>query len=167
MAERLTEPISAADSVRRTRLQVASGPWFWRGTEIWAKAMNNKGHERITDEEQLANRTPANDDDAHLAEPAITENQNGLPEEVERLRLEVERLREQQQAFTRTPQSNDLPVNAEVENDQTDEAHPTDPGNRGRALRHPARLVLALVVAAPLFLGGDSLLELSQVVRMD
>ena len=59
-----------------------------------------------------------------------------------------------QQALTRTSQSNDLHVNAEVENDQTDEAHPTNPGNRGRALRRPARLVLALVVAVPLFLAG-------------
>jgi membrane fusion protein (multidrug efflux system) len=81
--------------------------------------MNNTGHERIDDTEQVANGTPAN-----------------------------------QQALTRTPQSNDLHVNAEVGNDQTDDAHPTDPGNRGRALRRPARIVLALVVAVPLFLGG-------------
>jgi len=81
--------------------------------------MNNNGHERIDDTEQVANGTPAN-----------------------------------QQALTRTPQSNDLHVNAEVEDDQTDDAHPTDPGNRGRALRRPARIVLALVVTVPLFLGG-------------
>ena len=81
--------------------------------------MNNNGRERITGTEQLANGTPANHDDAQLVEPAITENQNDLHEEVERLRLEVERLHEQQQALTRTPQSNDLHVNAEVENDQT------------------------------------------------
>jgi hypothetical protein len=70
--------------------------------------MKNNGHERITDTEQLANGTP-----------------------------EVERPREQQQALTRTPQSNDLPVKADVENDKTDEAHPTDPGNRGRASAAP------------------------------
>ena len=51
--------------------------------------MNNNGHERIDDTEQVASGTPAN-----------------------------------QQALTRTPQSNDLHVNAEVGNDQTDDAHP-------------------------------------------
>jgi membrane fusion protein, multidrug efflux system len=96
-----------------------------KGAEIQAKAMKNNGHEHITDTEQLADGTP-----------------------------EVERPREQQQALTRTPQSNDPHVKAEAENDQTEKAHPADPGNRGRALRRPARLVLALVVAVPLCLGG-------------
>ena len=86
--------------------------------------MNSDGHERITDTEQLANGTPANHDDAHLAEPPITEAQNGLHQEVERLRREVDHLREQQQALTRTPQSNDLGVSDdEAQDDQSDDAH--------------------------------------------
>jgi membrane fusion protein, multidrug efflux system len=117
--------------------------------------MNNDGHGRTTDKEQLGNGTPANHDEANLVEPPITENQNGLHEEVERLRLEVEHLREQQQTLTRTPQSNDIGVSDdEAEADQTADAHPKDPGNRDRVLRRPARLILALVAAALLFLGG-------------
>jgi hypothetical protein len=49
--------------------------------------MNNNGRERITSREQLANGPPANHDEAHLIEPSVTENQNGLYGEVERLRL--------------------------------------------------------------------------------
>jgi membrane fusion protein, multidrug efflux system len=116
--------------------------------------MDNNRHERIIDKEQLANGSSAHSDEAHSTEHSVSGNHDGLHEEVERLRLEVERLREEQQAFTRTPQSNDPDVNPESENDQTDEPHPTDPGNRGRTLRRPAGLVLASVVAALLFLGG-------------
>ncbi|MFZ0676958.1 HlyD family secretion protein [Candidatus Binatus sp.] len=116
--------------------------------------MNNNGHERITDTEQLANGTPANHDEAQL-EPAITEIQNGLHEEVERLRLEVDHLREQQKALTRTPQSNDTGVSDdEAQDDQSDDAHPKDPGNRDHLLRRPVRLAMVLVVAVLLCVGG-------------
>jgi len=117
--------------------------------------MNNDGHERITSTEQLAKRPPANHDEAYLIEPSATEKQNGLYEEVERLRLEVEHLRDHRQALQRTPQSNEMGVSDEVEDDQNDDTHPKDPGAGGRVRRRrPVRLVLALVVAALLCLGG-------------
>jgi membrane fusion protein, multidrug efflux system len=117
--------------------------------------MNNNGHERITSTEELAKRPSANHDAAHLIEPSATEKQNGLFEEVARLRLEVEHLRDQRQALQRTPQSNEIGVGDELEDDQNDDTHPKDPGAGGRVRRHrPLRLVLALVVAAFLCLGG-------------
>jgi hypothetical protein len=67
-------------------------------------------------------------------------------------RLEVERLREQQQALQRTPQSNDTHVGS-VADEQSDDARPKDPADLGR-VRRPVRLILALVLAALLCTGG-------------
>jgi membrane fusion protein (multidrug efflux system) len=118
--------------------------------------MNNNGHERIASTEQLTNEPPANHNDAHLIEPSVTEKQNGLYEEVERLRLEVEHLRDQQQALQRTPQSNDIHPRDDVdEDDQGDGSNTNDPADRrGVFHRRPVRLVQALVVAALLCVGG-------------
>jgi len=75
--------------------------------------------------------------------------------EVEWLRLEVERLRDQQQALQRTPQSNDTQVDDDSEHEESDDSHTKRPAGRGRVLhRRPVRLIAALVVAALLCAGG-------------
>jgi membrane fusion protein, multidrug efflux system len=116
--------------------------------------MNNNGHERITSTEQLANG-PENSDRARLTQPSVSEKQNSLHEQVERLRLEVERLRDEQKALQRTPQSNDLHDGNEVEDHDSDDSNARDPADRrGFLHRRRVKLVLALVVAATLSVGG-------------
>jgi hypothetical protein len=62
-----------------------------------------------------------------------------------RLRLEVERLREQQKAFQRTPPSNDGHADDDVNHEESDDSNTQDPADRGRVLhRRPVRLILAL-----------------------
>jgi hypothetical protein len=118
--------------------------------------MNNNGHERITDTEQLGNGRPVNHDDAHLTESSVSEQQDGVYEEVERLRLEVDHLRDQQQALQRTPESNDIDPRDEADDDDPgDGSNTNDPTDRRRVFhRRPVRLVQALVVAALLCVGG-------------
>ena len=59
--------------------------------------MNNNGHGRITLTQQLVNGSLQNRDQTRT-QPSVSEKQNGLQEEVELLRLEVERLRDEQKA---------------------------------------------------------------------
>jgi membrane fusion protein, multidrug efflux system len=117
--------------------------------------MNNNGHERITLTEQLANGSPENRDQTRLTHPSVLETQNGLYEEVERLRLEVEHLRDEQKALQRSPESNDLHDGDKVEFHQRDDSNADGPADRrGVPHRYPVKLVLALVVAATLSVGG-------------
>jgi membrane fusion protein (multidrug efflux system) len=117
--------------------------------------MNNNGHERITLTEQPANGSPQNRDQTRLTQPSVLETPNGLHEEVERLRLEVEHLRDEQKAFQRTPELNDLHDGDKVEVHRGDDSNADDPAaRRGVPRRHPVKLVLALVVAATLSVGG-------------
>jgi membrane fusion protein (multidrug efflux system) len=117
--------------------------------------MNNNGHERIISTEQLANQPPENRDQTRLTHPSVSEKQNGLQEQVDRLRLEIEHLRDEQKALQRTPQSDDIHVGKKVEDDERDDSNTRDPGDRGRVLhRGPVKLVLALIVATILFVGG-------------
>ncbi len=117
--------------------------------------MVNNEHERVSGTEQPANGSPAHRDEAHLTEPAASGNQNGLHEEVERLRHEVQHLLDQQQALNRAPQSKDIQVGDEVQKHEGDDSDARDPaGRRGVLSRRPVRLVLGLVVAALLCVGG-------------
>ena len=106
--------------------------------------------EHATNTERVANgRLP------HHDEARLPEKQEDLYVEVEWLRLEVERLRDQQQALQRTPQSNDTQVDDDPEHEESDDSHTKRPAGRGRVLhRRPVRLIAALVVAALLCAGG-------------
>jgi hypothetical protein len=85
----------------------------------------------------------------------VPEDQHGLYEEVDRLRLEVERLRDQQQTLQRTPQSNDTHVDDDAKDQESDYSNTEEPGGHGRVLRRRAlRVMMALVVAALLCAGG-------------
>ncbi len=116
--------------------------------------MDNNEYERIDGTRQVAKGAPGNRDQTRLTQPSDSENQSGLHEEVERLRLEVESLLDHQEALQRTPQANDIRVDHELEKDQSNDAHQKDPTNRGPVRRRPLRLVLALVAAALLCVGG-------------
>src|SRR5260370_9556666 len=107
-------------------------------------------HEEATNTERGANgRLP------HHDEERLPEKQEDLYVEVEWLRLEVERLRDQQQALQRTPQSNDTQVDDDSEHEESDDSHTKRPAGRGRVLhRRPVRLIAALVVAPLLCAGG-------------
>ena len=86
---------------------------------------------------------------------SVQEEQNGLYEEIRQLRLEVERLRDEQKALQRTPQSNDFHDADEVEDHEGDDSNARDPADRRGVLhRRPIKLILALVVAAILSVGG-------------
>jgi hypothetical protein len=116
--------------------------------------MNNNGHGRITLTQQLVNGSLQNRDQTRT-QPSVSETQNGLHEEVRRLRLEVEHLRDEQKAFQRTPELNDLHDGDKVEVHQGDDSNASDPADRrGVPRRNPVKLVLALVVAATLSVGG-------------
>ena len=121
--------------------------------------MDNNGRHYISGTEVAAsgaNGTVAHHDEADLTGPSVSEEQKSLHEEVERLRLEVEHLLDQQKAFQRTPQSREIQVGDEVENHHEDDDSSTrDPADRRGVLsRRPIRLVLALVVAALVCAGG-------------
>jgi hypothetical protein len=86
---------------------------------------------------------------------SIPEDQHGLYEEVDRLRLEVERLRDQQQTLQRTSQSNDTHVDDDAKDQESDYSNTKEPTGRGRVLRRRAlRVMMALVVTALLCAGG-------------
>jgi membrane fusion protein, multidrug efflux system len=116
--------------------------------------MNNNEHQPIA-RTGAANGAVVHHDEAHPTDPSLSDGQKGLYEEVERLRLEVEHLLDQQKAFQRTPQSNDLRVDEDVKDHEGDDTSARNPGDRRGVLsRRPIRLVLALVVAALLCAGG-------------
>jgi hypothetical protein len=116
--------------------------------------MDNNQYRHINGNQQVANGSPENRDQTRLIQPPVSEKQNGLHDEVERLRLEVERLRDEQKALQRTPQSNDLDAD-EVEDHEADDSNARDPADRRGVLhRRPVKLVLALVVAAITSVGG-------------
>jgi membrane fusion protein (multidrug efflux system) len=96
---------------------------------------------------------PANTDEATLAKSSGREQQSDLREEVSHLRSEVERLLGQQQALQRTPQSNDTGTGNDAEGEES-AADPSSPAQAGRAHRHPVRLILALLAATLLSVGG-------------
>jgi membrane fusion protein, multidrug efflux system len=124
--------------------------------------MDENGHS--TDSEQVANGPLLHNGEAHRTEPSIPEDQLGLHAEIGQLRIELDRLRDQQEAFQRTPPSKDTDVpsedknkNATEEKDKkSDDAHPKDPaGGVGSVVRrHPVILIVALVAAALLCVGG-------------
>jgi hypothetical protein len=129
--------------------------------------MNNNGLERITSTGQLTNGAPDNREQMRLTQPPVSEKKNGLQEEVERLRLEVEHLRDERKALQRTPPSDDLDGD-EVEDHESDDSNARHPANRRGVLhRRPVKIVLALVATAILSVGGLRFLELPAVVRMD
>jgi membrane fusion protein (multidrug efflux system) len=67
----------------------------------------------------------------------------------------VERLRDEQKALQRTPQTNDLHDADEVDDHEGDDSNARDPADRRGVLhRRPVKLVPALVVAAILSVGG-------------
>ena len=103
-----------------------------------------------TNTEQVANgRLP------HHDEARLPEKPEGVSEEVEQLRLEVERLRDQWQALRRTPPSSDTQVDDDSEHEESDDSNTKQPANRGRVLRRRSvRLIAALIVAAMLCAGG-------------
>jgi membrane fusion protein, multidrug efflux system len=109
----------------------------------------------MTSTEQVANGPSENRDQARLTQPSISQKQNGLHEEFERLRLEVERLRDEQKALQRSPRSDDFHDVDEVEDHEGDDSNARDPADRRGVLhRRPIKLLLALVVATILSVGG-------------
>jgi membrane fusion protein, multidrug efflux system len=117
--------------------------------------MDSNDTERITHTEEVANGRLRHHDETHRTDPSVPEYQHGLYEQVDRLQLEVERLRDQQQALQRTPQSNDTQVDDDPEHQESDDSNTKDPAGCGRVLRwRPVRLMLAVIVAALLCTGG-------------
>jgi membrane fusion protein (multidrug efflux system) len=112
-------------------------------------------NESERDTERAVNGLLPHHHEEHRIEPSAPEKQNGLHEQVERLRLEVERLLDEQKALQRTPQSNDLHDGDQVEDHKGDDSKTRNPADRHGVLRRrPAKLVLALVVAAILSVSG-------------
>ena len=116
--------------------------------------MDNNGRNRISDTE-VAHGTVAHHDEKDVTEPSVSDEQKSLHEDVERLRLEVERLLDQQKALQKTPQSNDTKVDDEAEKQAGDDSSKRDPaGRRGVLSRRPVRLILVVVIAVLLCAGG-------------
>src|SRR3984957_8139219 len=114
--------------------------------------MDNNGFDLISGME-VAHGTVAHHDEADLRDPVLSEGQEALCKEVQRLRLEVEHP-EQQKAFQRTPQSNHIHIGEELDRG-SDDSSIRDPADRRGVLgRRPLRLVLALFVATLLCTGG-------------
>ena len=116
--------------------------------------MDKNGSQRIPGTE-VEESTATHHKEADLTGPSVSEQQKNLHEEVERLRVEVEHLLDQQKALQKTPQSNEPQIGEEVENHEGDNSSTRNPaGRRGVLNRRPVRLVLVLVVAALLCVGG-------------
>jgi membrane fusion protein (multidrug efflux system) len=116
--------------------------------------MNNNVLEHITPTGQLTNGAAENREQTRLTQPSVSEKKNGLQEEVELLRLEVEHLRDEQRALQRTPPSDDLDGD-EVEDHESDDSNTKHPANRRGVLhRRPVKIVLAVVATAILSVGG-------------
>src|SRR3984957_10520743 len=116
--------------------------------------MNNNGLERITAPRQFTNFAHENHEQTRPTRPSVADRQNDLQEEVERLQLEVEHLRDEQKALQRIPPSNDLDGD-EVGDHGADNSNARDPADRRSVLpRRSVKLVLALVVSALLSAGG-------------
>ncbi|MFZ2063481.1 MAG: HlyD family secretion protein [Candidatus Binatus sp.] len=116
--------------------------------------MDNNGRHSISGTE-IVDGTVEHHDEADLKGPSISEEQKSLHEEVERLRLEVEHLLDQQKALQKTPQSDDLRVDEDVKDHEGDDSSARNPGDRRGVLnRRPVRLMLAVVVASLLCAGG-------------
>src|ERR1700691_1404728 len=115
--------------------------------------MDENGHP--TDTEKAANGALLHNGEAHRTEPSIPEDQLGLHAEIGQLRIELDRLRDQQEAFQRTPPSKDTDTKEEKDK-KSDDAHPKDPaGGVGSVVRrHPVLLILAVVVVALLCVVG-------------
>jgi membrane fusion protein, multidrug efflux system len=115
--------------------------------------MDKNGHP--TDTEQVANGALPHNGEARPNEPSIPGDQLGLRTEIGQLRLEVERLRDQQQALQRSPPSNDKDSSDKDKKKEGDDAPASAPRDPIGALRrHPVRLVLALVAAVLLSVVG-------------
>ncbi|MGD0120595.1 MAG: HlyD family secretion protein [Candidatus Binatus sp.] len=123
--------------------------------------MDENGHP--TDTEKAANGALLHNGEAHRTEPSIPEDQLGLHAEIGQLRIELDRLRDQQEAFQRTPPSKDTDTKEEKDKNATeekdkksDDAHPKDPaGGVGSVVRrHPVLLIAALVATALLCVAG-------------
>jgi hypothetical protein len=94
-----------------------------------------------TDSGQVANGPLLHNGEAHRTEPSIPEDQLGLHAEIGQLRIEVDRLRDQQQALQRTPPSKDTDTKEEKDK-KSDDAHSKDPaGGVGSVVRrHPVMM---------------------------
>jgi membrane fusion protein (multidrug efflux system) len=119
--------------------------------------MSSKELENPTDTARVVNGALPHNDAAHPNEPSIPGDQLGLHTEIGQLRLEVERLRDQQQALQRTPPSNDTDAaDKEKEQKKEDGDAPANASHDrfGALRRHPVRLGLVLAAVALLCVGG-------------
>src|ERR1700693_3324005 len=123
--------------------------------------MEKNGH--ATDTEQVATGALPHNGEAHRTEPSTPEDQLGLHAEIGQLRIELDRLRDQQQALQRTPPSKDTDTKEEKDKNanqakdkESDDAHPKDPaGGVGDVVRrHPVILILSVVGIALLCVAG-------------
>src|SRR6266446_6838262 len=99
--------------------------------------------EHAADTERAANGLLPRHYKDYRIEPSAAEKRNGVYEEIGQLKLEVERLRDQQQALQRTPPSNDTRVDDDVEHAESDDSNTKDPADRRPVLhRRAVRLFL-------------------------
>jgi membrane fusion protein (multidrug efflux system) len=113
---------------------------------------------QLNEPEKFANGVQPHNGAAHPADPSVAEEQgerDDLHTEIDQLRLDVEHLREEQQAYQRTPPPKAPDVAKEEPAKVTDDAHPNDPaGSRPFIRRHPFLLIPALAIVALLIVGG-------------
>ena len=123
--------------------------------------MNSNESEHTTAAGPPLNGLSPHSEEARHPEPPAPESPQGFYAKVERrllelecmLLLEEERLLDH--VLRRTPQSNEQHVDEEVEDEQSDRPDPEEPAGRDRIRQwHPARMVLTLIVAALLCVGG-------------
>jgi membrane fusion protein, multidrug efflux system len=107
-----------------------------------------------SDTASVSNRPAPYLNGAQRKEPsALRDGQQQLDVEIGGLWLEVKHLRDQQRALQRTPLLNDTGGRNDAE-DQESEAPPSSPDRAGRFRRRSLSLIMALVIAALLCVGG-------------
>ena len=110
-------------------------------------------YEHACDEGTNRRPLPSSLNEAVQQKSTVQEERKDVHEEIRRLRLEFDQLRDQQTALQRTPQPQEADTGDEEK--QTDRPDPSDPGfGNAHRRRRPIRLILALVGATLLCVAG-------------
>jgi membrane fusion protein (multidrug efflux system) len=116
--------------------------------------METNLHEHASDNPANPGPLSSNLNGASRIETSLSNGHGDVYGELRQLRLEVERLRDQQTALQRTPQPHESDIGNDAEEEKADSSEQKDSCAGIRMRRHPVRLMLSLVGAALLCVGG-------------
>src|SRR5947209_2773690 len=111
-------------------------------------------HEHASDNTANPGRLSSSHNEASPTESSLPEGRKDVYEDVRQLRLELDRLRDQQTALQRSRQSHETDVGNDAEHEQADSRDRKDSPAGAHTYRRTVRLILALVAATLLCVAG-------------